>query len=244
MTRALWYLLTLSAATLWFGGRMILAALIGVPHRPGGLYDRSPRGWADVLLRTNGIRVSSAGEQQGAAAGPVVYAVNHLSFVDVWAVLAVVPGQVRFVAKQELAWIPFLGQALRAGSHIFIDRKDLLAAKVSYERAAGAIRSGLSALIFVEGTRARDGQLQPFKKGAFVLAIAAQVPVVPVWIEGTYGILPKGSIRLRPAPVTVRFGPPISTEGLEYDDRDGLSDRCREAMLDLAGGPMVSGSTV
>lgn len=88
-------------------------------------------------------------------------------------------------------------------------------------------------MVFAEGTRSRDGRLMPFKKGPFVLAIVAQVPVIPVAILGSYEALPKGSIRPRPVPITVRVGPPIPTTGLGYDDRDPLAARTRGALLGL-----------
>jgi 1-acyl-sn-glycerol-3-phosphate acyltransferase len=88
-------------------------------------------------------------------------------------------------------------------------------------------------VVFPEGTRSRDGRLLPFKKGPFVLAIAAQVPLIPVFVDGSFAILPKGAVHPRPGLVTVRIGRPIPTEGMTYEDRNELSRRCREAMVGL-----------
>ena len=95
------------------------------------------------------------------------------------------------------------------------------------------MQSGMSAIVFVEGTRSRDGQLREFKKGAFVLAIAAGVPVIPVRIDGTFEMLPRGSLALKPGRARVRIGTPLTTTGLDYEDRDALVARCREEILKL-----------
>ncbi|MEJ2239826.1 MAG: lysophospholipid acyltransferase family protein, partial [Gemmatimonadales bacterium] len=110
------------------------------------------------------------------------------------------------------------------------DRQRRQAAFESYEKAAKVIQKGLSALVFAEGTRSRTGELLPFKKGPFVLAIAAQVPVVPVYCANTFDILPKGRIRIRPRPVTLYFGEPISTVGMDYEDREELLTKARRVI--------------
>jgi 1-acyl-sn-glycerol-3-phosphate acyltransferase len=106
------------------------------------------------------------------------------------------------------------------------------------------IRGGTSAIIFGEGTRSRTGQMLPLKKGAFVLAIQAGVPVVPVYLEGTFEVLPKGTVLLKRRPITMRVGEPIGTAGLAYRDRDLLRDRCHDALAalrDHVDGSMVTG---
>jgi 1-acyl-sn-glycerol-3-phosphate acyltransferase len=165
--------------------------------------------------------------------GPVVYASNHTSMFDIWALSATLPGSTRFVAKQELGRIPLLGTAMQRAGHILIDRFNRARAFEAYDRAAATIHSGISAIVFPEGTRSPTGELQSFKNAPFALAIAAQVPVVPTYVDGTYTILPKGSVRLRPKTIRVLVGDPIPTAGLTVDDREGLRDRVRAAILDL-----------
>jgi 1-acyl-sn-glycerol-3-phosphate acyltransferase len=97
----------------------------------------------------------------------------------------------------------------------------------TYEEAAQAVRDGMCAVVFAEGTRSRTGDLLPFKKGPFVFAIASQVPLVPIYCAGTFDILPKGSIWVRPKPVTLMFGEPMSTKGLTYEDRQKLMAEAR-----------------
>jgi 1-acyl-sn-glycerol-3-phosphate acyltransferase len=232
MIRAIRYLVAVAACTVYYGTRVVVAALAGVRQQPGGLYDRMQRSYGVRLLRITGIELIVEGFEQLDPKQPVVYASNHESWVDIWVLLAALPG-IRFVFKKELSSVPFLGQAINAMGHISIDRANRGSAFASYDRAAETIRAGASAMVFVEGTRSRNGKLLPFKKGPFVLAIAAQVPVVPVVCLDTFERLPKGSISPRPGTVRLRIGTPISTAGLDYAARDALADRTRAAMIAL-----------
>lgn len=227
------YVLSMFGCTLWHSARVVLAAGRGAEHVAGGPFDQVPREYARDLLRINRITVQGEGLEHLTGVGACVYVANHQSWLDILAVLEVLPGSLRFVAKKELGRVPLFGRALRAAGHIEIDRRNLDSAVGAYQAAATAIRGGLSAIVFAEGTRSRDGRLMAFKKGPFVLAIVAQVPVVPVAILGSYEALPKGSVRPRPVPITVRVGLPIPTTGLSYDDRDSLAARTRLALLGL-----------
>ena len=235
LLRTLLYGFSIFVTTIWWGLACILGAMIGVEHVTGGLYDRAARNWGRWLCAMNGLTVRTEGQDALPAGRPYVYVANHFSFCDIWALLVILPDPVRFIAKKELFAIPILGPALRAARHISIDRKNLQAAFGAYEEAAEAIRSGISAVVFAEGTRSPDGKLHPFKKGPFVLAIASQVPAVPVWVEGAFAALPKGQWWVKPGVVTIRFGAPVPTEGLNYDDRDRLMDEVRVKIVALAG---------
>ena len=227
-----WFVLSCLLITIYYCLVVILASLAGVRQRPGGVYDRAAREWGRKNLRANQLRVRAVGLDH-IPAGPVVFVSNHVSFVDIWALVATLPGTVRFLAKRELLHVPVFGWAMRSAGHIPIDRKNRRAAVDACGEAGGMIRDGTSAIVFVEGTRRRTGSLLPLKKGAFVLAIQAGVPVVPVFLEGTYEVLPKGTVFLKRHPITLQVGEPISTTGLGYEDRDRLSARCREALEGL-----------
>ncbi|HEX5819037.1 MAG TPA: lysophospholipid acyltransferase family protein [Gemmatimonadales bacterium] len=233
MTRALRYLTALLVDTVSGTAELVLAMLRREPSMPGGTYDRVPREWSRRLLAVTGIDVRTTGLDHVSGLGPCVYVVNHLSFVDVWVLLVALPGSLRFVGKRELFRIPIFGTALRVSGQIPIDRQDRRSAVASFDTAGRLLRAGHSAVVFPEGTRSRDGSLQPFKKGAFVLAIATQHPVVPVVVAGTFGLMPRGGIVPRAGRVEVRIGAPIATAGLSYDDRDALVARAHSAMGDL-----------
>src|SRR5204862_2744753 len=152
---------------------------------------------------------------------------------DIWALAATRPGSVRFVAKHELGRIPLLGRAMITAGHIMIDRANPARALEAYRQAAAVIGSGISAVVFPEGTRSRTGELLPFKNAPFGLAIAAGVPVVPVYVHNSFQILPKGGVRLHPRPIRILVGEPIPTAGLSLDDRQRLAERTRAALLAL-----------
>jgi 1-acyl-sn-glycerol-3-phosphate acyltransferase len=216
----------------WWGSRVVLAALVGVRYRPGNIYDRSGREWGRGMLRWCRIAVRVEGRER-IPQTPVVYVANHASQIDIWALLAELPGSVRFVYKKGMDWIPLMGLAMRRARHIPIKRQVKSQAFSAYDEAAHLIQSGISAVVFAEGTRSRDGKLQPFKRGPFVLAIAAQVPVVPVYCENTFALMPKGCFSPRPGTVILHIGAPIPTAGLRYDDRAALAERTRAELIKM-----------
>ena len=234
MIRTLWFYLVLAVSSIVHSVGVLGAALLGVKRRPGGgdVYDWGTTDWSRQVLRAAGTPVRVEGIER-IPHGPVVYASNHSSMFDIWALAATLPGSVRMVAKQELASIPLIGRAMITAGHVVIDRPHPRRALEAYERAAAVIRSGVSALVFPEGTRSRTGQLLPFKNAPFGLAIAAQVPVVPLYVRNTFEILPKGRFFLRPRPIRVVIGEPISTAGMTVDRRQGLRDRVHAAILAL-----------
>ncbi len=234
MFRSVAYLVTLVTWTVWCSGRAVIAGLMGVKYRPGGVYDQAGRSWANGVLKVSGVEVRTRGFENVPLDSPVVFVANHQSLFDILAVTKVLLGRVRFVAKRELASIPLFGRALKAAGHIYIDRQKRHAAFEAYEQAAKEIKAGMCAVVFAEGTRSRTGELLPFKKGPFVLAIASQVPVIPLYCAHTFGILPKGSLRIRPHPVTLYFGEPIATAGMTYDDRGRLLVQTREVIEKFA----------
>ena len=158
-----------------------------------------------MLLALNRLEVVSRGLDR-LPAGPCVIVANHVSFVDILVLLAVLPGTVRFLAKKGLFAVPLFGWALKVAGHIPVHRQDREAALTAYGEAAGMIRGGTTAIVFGEGTRSRDGRLKPLKKGPFVLAIRAGVPVVPACLLGTFEVLPKGSVAPNPHPIMLRVG--------------------------------------
>ena len=231
--RTLWYYVVLIVSTIVHASGAVLAALFRVRSRRGGVYDWANTDWSRDILRAAGTPVQAQGLNNIPRDQPVMYASNHSSMFDIWALFATLPGTVRFVAKRELFRIPLLGQAMLAVGHVPIVRTARKKAFEAYDEAARRIRSGTSVVVFPEGTRSRTGELLPFKNAPFGLAIAAQVPIVPVYVHHTFEILPKGAWRLRPRPIQLLVGSPISTAGLRPEDRERLRDEVRAAMVAL-----------
>jgi 1-acyl-sn-glycerol-3-phosphate acyltransferase len=231
--RTLWYYVVLIISGVVHSSGSAIAGLLRVPLRRGGVYDWAGTGWARDVLRAAGTPVLVEGLENIPHNQPVMYASNHSSMFDIWALFATLPDSVRFVAKRELFKIPLLGRAMRAAGHIPIDRVARKRAFEAYDEAARTIKRGVTPVVFPEGTRSRTGELLPFKNAPFGLAIAAQVPVIPIYVHNTFEILPKGAWRLRPRPIRLLIGKPISTSGLRPEDREKLRDEVRAAMVAL-----------
>jgi 1-acyl-sn-glycerol-3-phosphate acyltransferase len=193
--------------------------------------------WARGLLRTWGVKVEVEGLDQLPPAGPYIIMANHQSHADVpilFSSLPIIPG---FLAKKELGRIPFLAMALRAGGHVLIDRGDRSSAMRALKIAAEEIRSGKTLAIFPEGTRGCEDRLGPFKKGGFLVAKKAGVPVVPVGIVGSRKVLARDAWFPRSGSVRLVAGKPIAPEELRKLDVQDLSDRVYESIAGLLGWP-------
>src|SRR3954466_15196453 len=154
--------------------------------------------------------------------GPAVYAVNHTSNVEppiLYSVLSGLFPRLRILYKAELRKLPILVRAFDLAGFVPLERGNREQSLPAIERAAEALRDGNSFLIFPEGTRSRTGELLPFKKGGFIMALKGEAPIVPVAISGTRDAMRKGSLVIRPVRVTVSFGEPIPTVGLDMEDR-------------------------
>ncbi len=195
------------------------------------------RWWSGWITRFAGVRIIVNNRANLDPQQPYVFMANHASTIDIWALFLAIPRRVRMIAKKQLARIPLFGWVMWAGRFIFIDRQNAAAARRSIEEAGRRIRGGVSVLIFPEGTRTRDGQMGPFKKGGFHLAMDAGVPIVPVALRGTRALMPRGSLRVKSGKVFVTIGAPIPTSGLTIDDRPALIERVRDAIATMAAEP-------
>lgn len=191
----------------------ILELLTMPLHGKGWLFHALARMWARSVLFFCGVRVVVHGLERLERDRNYVYVSNHASMFDIPTIIASVPDQIRIVYKKELEKIPFFGWGLKLGSYIGIDRGRGMEAMKSLEEAVQKIRDGASVLLYAEGTRTEDGKLQPFKRGAFNLAVKAGVPVVPITINGSFGILRKRSYVVRPGTVELVLESPIEIPG-------------------------------
>jgi len=207
-----------------------LMACFGIPfQKHGRIVHANGKAWSKFVLWTYGIKVHLRGAEHIQSGTTYVYVANHASMFDIPAVISFIPDQIRLVVKKELTRIPLWGWAMKYGGYISIDRSNPIAAARSLEAAAEKIRDGTSVLLFAEGTRTRDGKLQPFKRGAFSLAAKAGVPVIPVVINNSFRILPKGSLRVHPQDIELVIGKPISTQDVEGKVKEvALMEQVRE----------------
>jgi 1-acyl-sn-glycerol-3-phosphate acyltransferase len=211
----------------------LVTAFFGMLSLACGLWDKNGRQqhamahwWAQTMLRLSFSPVQVEGLER-LPSGPAVYAGNHLSYYDTPVVYAKLPFQFRILAKAPLWKVPFIGWYLERSGQVSIDQSSARAGVASLARGVATIKSGMPMVIFPEGGRAADGQLQPMAAGAAWIALKAQVPLVPLTLVGTYELLPIHVYALRPRPLKLIVGEPISTEGLTTKDAEALTERLR-----------------
>ena len=225
MTAAVRSIVTYVAVSLYvlvIGPPVLLLALLF--RRPGLLYAAGEIG-VRLGLFLSGIRYTVSGAEHIRRQPASVYAVNHASNVEppvLFLTLSPLFPRLRILYKAELRKLPILTRAFDLAGFIPLERGNRDQSIPAIERAAEALRQGNSFLIFPEGTRSRTGELLPFKKGGFVMALKAQAPIVPVAIKGARAAMRKGSPWIQPVTIQVSFGEPIASAGMGIDDRDQL----------------------
>ena len=246
MMRTVLVYLTLTALTFSVALFVVIATTLGFKVKPDGLLERAPGFFCRWVMRAAGARILINHPQHIVHGEARIFVANHVSWFDVFALASIIP-RFRFIAKKELQRIPVWGRAVSKVAAIFIDRQNRKAAFDAYTDAALQVRTGISVVVCPEGTRGRSYELRPFKKGPFVLAIAAQVPLVPCVLYGTREIQPKGAIRIRSGVAEITLLDPIPTAGLTYEDRDTLMQTVWDRMaaeLERRHGVHSSGAAI
>ncbi len=220
-------------STAFFG---VMSAGIALFRRTERAQIALARMWARSLMFFANVRLDVEGLEHLRASGPYVFSANHLSYADTPIILASIPVQFRFLAKEELfkwPWV-FISSHLKTAGHIAVPLEDARGSVRALVKTAKLIESdGTSAFFFSEGGRSPDGTLQEFKEGAAYIAIKAQAPLVPVALIGAREILPMGSTIIRSGRVKVRIGEPIPTVGMTVKDRATLTENARNRLAEL-----------
>ena len=216
--------------TIVLGGLSLTCSLF---DRSGRIQHGFARVWSKAILGTIGCPIMVEGLEKIDTAKAHVYVVNHLSALDIPVLYAYLPFQFRILAKRELFRYPFMGWHLRRSGQIPVDTENPRASIRSLHRAVDAIESNMPLVIFPEGGRSADGQLQPFMGGAFFSAIKAHADVVPMAIVGTYEMLKMNTWHIKPRPVRLLVGEPIPTDKLKIRDAETLSAQARQAIAGL-----------
>jgi len=187
--------------------------------------------WAKLILGVCGVKVRAWGQENLDARANRIYMTNHQSYFDIFVLLACLTVDFKFIMKQELMKIPLFGFAVKRAGYIGIQRDNPRKAVQSINEAVEKMKSGVSVLIFPEGTRGINGRLQPFKRGGFNLALRSGCDIVPVAISNSYRIVPKGSLKINKGSIDIHIGRYISVKGYNRGNITQLMDKVKNAML-------------
>lgn len=231
--RSRWRTYLVLAHTLSGSMRLVARGAVGRLGRDD--VERVFRRWYGHIFDISKLTLQARGVDEAARAIPCVLVSHHVSLLDTPCVIASWPGSVRFVGKKELRAVPVFGKAMEEAGIVFVDRADRKKAIGQLERAKKLVAEGYSLWVAAEGKRSRDGRLRTFKKGAFHVALSLQVPLVPVWIQGTLDVIPPDQWRSATGQnVIVAYGAPIPTTGCTTADLPRLIAEVRARMLALA----------
>lgn len=224
---AAWALTTTAFYTVMLGIPVIIIASF---NKTGRIPYKFARLWSWLVVKTNRIKIRIEGREKLQRGSSYIFMSNHASNLDPPVIAYTLEQTLRFVAKKSLTKIPVFGTAIRLARMIVIDRNDAQGAREAINRAVRDLSGGISAFFFAEGTRSLDGRLQKFKKGGVMLALKTKLPIVPVTIIGSYELLPKKAIRIKPGVVRVIISDPIDTKDYTEDDRDVLLEKVRSVI--------------
>ncbi|MFZ2087881.1 MAG: lysophospholipid acyltransferase family protein [Desulfobaccales bacterium] len=223
----LWFHFWLILITLIIGGLIILVSLL----EPRATFGRKlGRLWGRLLLKIIPIPITVEGLERLVPGQTYVFAANHRSQFDIFVLIKILPGDFGWVAKKSLFQIPIFGQVMSSLGNISIDRSNLQDAVKSLNQAAELARAGRSFVIFPEGTRATSRELLPFKKGVFIMAGKAGQPIVPITINGTLAIQPRGTIHVRPGAIKVIISPPVDPQDFKGRPKEELMAAVHQAI--------------
>ncbi|MFZ2224311.1 MAG: lysophospholipid acyltransferase family protein [Candidatus Deferrimicrobium sp.] len=208
-----------------------LGMLVPGQTRKGKIFRWVTKSYSMILLPVFGVTVETRGLSRVCRDNAYVFMSNHASHVDSLALAVSIPHPLHWVFKKELSKIPVFGWVLLSLGQIMVDRRSAAQSRTALSSAVAALAGNNSVLIYVEGTRSKDGKLQPLKKGGFHIALQSGLPIVPVRISGSHDIVPSGSLRVRPGRVVVELFDPIPTEGKTEADVQELMTRVRGALL-------------
>jgi len=208
----------------------VAAALL---DKSGRVSHRVVAFWSGVLLRLYGMPVTVTGLERLDFRRPCVYAANHLSALDIPVLYRSLPFQFRIIVHRLVFRVPLVGWHLRAARQLMIDPASVVLSRRALREAVNTLKRGLPLVIFPEGERSPTGQMQPFRRGAFYVAVEAQADIVPMAILGTYQAFPIGSAHLRPGPLQLIVGDAIPVAGYTKRDLDALAERTQAAVAEL-----------
>ncbi len=226
--RVAWLGLWAAIATVVLGIPVMVAGLLS---RTGNLAFSISKLWAYTMLAVSFVRTEIKNKEKIKQGTSYIIISNHQSLYDIISLVTTLGIQYRWFIKKEVLKIPIFGYALYASRDIFIDRSNTDRAIESINKGIDRLPKGVSVMVFAEGTRSPDGQIHEFKKGGFMVAVAHKMPILPVTVNGSRRVLPKGSLAFKPGKIQVVVGDPIDTSGYTTQDVDELIAKTRQTIM-------------
>jgi 1-acyl-sn-glycerol-3-phosphate acyltransferase len=223
--------------TVTLGWTIVVAVYAALSASSEQIHFKCAAPWSRALLKISGVKVYTEGIDRIEAATAYVYIPNHTSFFDIFSLLAYLPINFKFILKEELMSLPFLSWAMRKAGYISISRFSPAKARKSIRDAIDMIKKGTSLVIFAEGTRSHDGNLQPLKRGAFQLAMASGAAIVPVAIKGSNRVMAKGSYKIQSGTIRITVAEPIPTKNFKKQQMPALIGSVTESLQALLTKP-------
>ena len=220
-----WLIPAITICTIFLGAVSLPSVVF---DRKGHFAHRCAQAWSWLILATTGVRVTTSGQGHLSSGQSYVFVSNHQSIYDFPVLITSIPLQLRIIAKASLGLFPVLGWHLRCTGHLLVNRAR--SGKATLTNVASLMRGGHSLIVFPEGTRSVDGEVLRFKRGLFLLAIEAKLPVVPVSIMGSRHVMKKGQLTTSPGDVALVIHEPLRTDRLGRDDARALADRAHEVI--------------
>jgi 1-acyl-sn-glycerol-3-phosphate acyltransferase len=216
--------------TIVLGSLSLLSSLV---DGSGRVQHRFARLWSRMILGTIGARVTVTGLDAIDTARAHVYVVNHLSALDIPVLYRYLPFQFRIIAHRVVFRVPLVGWHLRASRQLMIDPDSIALSRRTLREAVQTLKQGMPLVVFPEGERSPNGEMLPFRRGAFYVAVAAQADIVPMAVLGTYEAFPRGSAHLRPGRLQLMIGDAIPVAGYTRADLGTLAERTQQAVAGL-----------
>ena len=223
----------------WLGFWAAIATVFsGIPVTVAGMFSHTgnlafsiSKLWAYIMLAVSFVRTEIRNIDKIHKGTSYIIISNHQSLCDIIVLVTTLGIQYRWIIKKEILKIPIFGYALYASRNIFIDRSNTTRAIESINKGINRLPKGVSVMVFAEGTRSPDGQIHEFKKGGFITAVTRKIPILPITVNGSRRVLPKGSLTLKPGKIQVVIGDPIDTSGYTTDTVQKLIDKTRQTII-------------
>jgi len=226
--RIAWLFLWACIATMILAIPVIAAGLLG---RTGNLAFSLTKIWAYTMLAVSFVRTEIKNKARITKGQSYIIISNHQSHYDILALVTTLGIQFRWFIKREILKVPIFGYGLYASRNIFLDRSNTAKAIESINKGLDRLPAGASVMVFAEGTRSADGRIQEFKKGGFMTAIMRKLPILPITVNGSRRVLPKGSLVVKPGRIQVVIGDPIDTGNYTAETVQELIDTTRRTIM-------------